>query len=179
VITEASSLTEVAFAVCTVLDAAGFTVVLTGGSAATFYAPDAYQSRDLDFVIGFRGTGAEQALATIGYVPVDDHYEHAASPFPIEFPPGPLMIGDDHITSWKTVRRGQQVLHVLSPTDTCRDRLAQYLFWNDFAGLEQALFVVAARRAEVDFDAIRAWCAREGHEEKYELFARRARMSNS
>ncbi len=24
---------------------------LTGGSAATFYAPDAYQSRDLDFVI--------------------------------------------------------------------------------------------------------------------------------
>jgi len=31
--------------------------VLTGGSAATFYAPHAYQSDDLDFVITLRGNG--------------------------------------------------------------------------------------------------------------------------
>lgn len=35
----------------TALTEAGVTAVLTGGSAATFYAPHAYQSGDLDFVV--------------------------------------------------------------------------------------------------------------------------------
>ena len=50
-ITRESSLREVAFAVCTALHERGIEVVLTGGSAATVYAPHAYQSRDIDFVI--------------------------------------------------------------------------------------------------------------------------------
>src|SRR5690606_901155 len=67
-ITKASSLTEVAFAVCTALDRAGTKAVLTGGSAATYYAPDAYQSGDLDFVIAFHGAdAAEPALLALGY----------------------------------------------------------------------------------------------------------------
>jgi hypothetical protein len=48
-----SSLVDVAFAVCTALDRDGITAVLTGGSAATFYAPEAYQSEDADFVLSF------------------------------------------------------------------------------------------------------------------------------
>lgn len=55
-ITTSSSLTDVAFAVCTALHRAGYTSVLTGGSAATFYAPTAYQSKDLDFVITLQRT---------------------------------------------------------------------------------------------------------------------------
>jgi hypothetical protein len=46
-----SSLIDGAFVVCTALDAAGFTAVLCGGSAATYYAPDAYMSADDDFVL--------------------------------------------------------------------------------------------------------------------------------
>jgi hypothetical protein len=42
------SLIDGAFAVCTAFDAAGFTAVLCGGSAATYYAPDAYMSADND-----------------------------------------------------------------------------------------------------------------------------------
>jgi hypothetical protein len=45
-----ASLIDGAFAVCTALDAAGFTAILCGGSAATFYAPGAYVSADNDFV---------------------------------------------------------------------------------------------------------------------------------
>ena len=41
VINASSTLVEVAFEVCTALDASGYTAVLTGGSAATFYAPAA------------------------------------------------------------------------------------------------------------------------------------------
>lgn len=52
--TAPSTLTEVAFVVCTALDQAGFVSMLTGGSAAT-YCARAYVSRDLDFVLTLRG----------------------------------------------------------------------------------------------------------------------------
>lgn len=114
-----TSLPDVAFAVCTALHRAGFTVVLTGGSAATFYAPAAYQSKDLDFVITLKGTGGEPALRSIGFERKGDFYVHEKSPFSIDFPPGPLGIGEDLITSWLTVRRDDEILHVLSSTDSC------------------------------------------------------------
>lgn len=171
-ISASSSLTDIAFAVGTALDRVGVTAVLTGGSAATFYAPDAYQSRDLDFVITLHGTGGEAALGSIGYRREIDYYLHPNSPFPLEFPRGPLMVGDDHLTHWNTVRRDDQVLHVLTPTDSCRDRLAAFLFWNDFSGLDQALAVCGARD-DIDFEIVRDWCARSGEAPKWELFARR------
>ncbi|MCP3136054.1 hypothetical protein [Pyxidicoccus xibeiensis] len=168
-----TSLTDVAFAVCTALDRQGFHAVLTGGSAATYYAPEAYQSKDLDFVLTLRGTGGAAALATIGFAKKGDFYRHPRSPFPLEFPNGPLAVGDDLITNWSTVRRDDEVLYVLSPTDSCRDRLASYLFWNDFSGLEQALAVFHARANEVDLNVIKDWCRREGHSQKFGLFASR------
>ena len=50
-----STLTDVAFGVCTALERADERAVLCGGSAATFYAPEAYESRDLDFILRFGG----------------------------------------------------------------------------------------------------------------------------
>jgi hypothetical protein len=163
----------VAFAVCTALSRAGYTTVLTGGSAATYYAPAAYQSKDLDFVITLQGKAGEDALASLGFKRKGDFYEHAKSPFPLEFPPGPLGIGEDLVTTWSTIKRKREVLHVLTPTDCCRDRLASYLFWNDFSGLEQALAVHRAQPQQVDLKAVKAWCRREGHAQKYELFSSR------
>jgi hypothetical protein len=176
VITRGSTLTEVAFAVCTALDEAGIKAVLTGGSAATFYAPDAYQSLDLDFVITFHGGGdGAAALAALGYHEEDGTYIHRESPLPVEFPRGPLMIGDDYITRWATIERGGERLHVLSPTDSCRDRLAALLFWNDFSGLQQALAVFRAQQGEIDLALIRDWCARERQPEPFAIFEARLR----
>lgn len=172
-ITPTSSLVEIAFEVCTALDARGYTAVLTGGSAATFYAPDAYQSEDLDFVLAFGGGGGAEALRALGFSEQGGTYRHPQSRFSLEFPAGPLAIGEDAVTTWRTFRKGNELLHVLSPTDSCRDRLASYLFWNDFSGLEQAIAVRSAQAAEVDLEAVKAWCAREGHAKKYELFATR------
>lgn len=168
-----STLTDVAFAVCTALEGSGYRAVLTGGSAATFYAPEAYQSADLDFVITLHGKAGEKALASLGYRRKGDFYVHPRSPFPLEFPNGPLAVGEDRISTWSTFRRKKEVLHVLTPTDSCRDRLASFLFWNDFSGLEQALSVQRARASEVDLKLIEDWCRREGHPEKFALFAAR------
>jgi hypothetical protein len=65
-----STLTDVAFAVCTALERAGEHAVLCGGSAATSYEPEEYESRDLDFVLHFGAltTTVDAALVPLGYV---------------------------------------------------------------------------------------------------------------
>jgi hypothetical protein len=169
-----STLTDVGFAVCTALSRVGIVAVMTGGSAATFYAPDAYQSRDLDFVITVRGAGAgAAALAALGFTEKGQVYRHAQTHFTLDFPRGPLAVGDELLMSWRTERRDDELLHVLTPTDCCRDRLASFLFWNDFSGLQQALAVAAAQRQALDVGVIAAWCRKEGHLQKFDLFRSR------
>jgi hypothetical protein len=156
IIDATSSLVDVAFTVCTALDRVGTTAVLTGGSAATYYAPDAYQSDDLDFVITFNATGdSERVLLALGFERHDDFYRHQSSLFPLEFPPGPLMVGDEVIPQWNT------------------DRLAAFPFWSDFSGLEQALAVYRRHSARIDLEVIRHWCQRERGQAKFDLFVSR------
>jgi hypothetical protein len=166
-----STLVDVAFAVCSALDARGLVAVLTGGSAATFYAPDAYQSQDVDFVLQF-GTdrkGGAESLRSLGYSDRGQTWFHKANPFTVQFPAGPLAIGDDLVKVWDTVRRDRSLLYVLTPTDSVRDRLMWfYLQPTDRSSLDAALSV--ARRTAVDIDAIRDWSARDGFAEKFAEF---------
>lgn len=168
-----STLTDVAFLVCSALDRLSITAVLTGGSAATYYAPEAYQSRDLDFVLTIHAPGGAAALEALGFSEKDQVYRHPSTHFTIDFPRGPLAVGDEIIAAWRTDRRAGEILHVLSPTDSCRDRLASFLFWNDFSGLEQALAVARAQRRRVDLSVIEDWCQKERHSAKFELFKQR------
>src|SRR5262249_44619189 len=143
-ISEESTLTDVAFEVCTALDQVGFTAVLTGGGAATYYSAEAYLSQDLDFILTLCGGPGEERLSELGFKRTGDFYVHDKSVFSLDFPRGPLAVGDEIIERWRTIRRSKQILHVLTPTDSCRDRLASFLFWNDLRGLEQALIVYKA-----------------------------------
>jgi hypothetical protein len=169
-------LRTVAFKVCTAMERASVTAVLTGGSAATVYAPEAYQSQDLDFVLQ-RAVGpsgkAEEALAELGYAEERGTYVHHSNPLTLDFVPRPIQIGGEIIGDWDTLREDGMILHILSPTDCCRDRLAHFLHWNDRAGLAQA--VAVAGNHEVDMDGIRSWCEREGQTRKYREFERALR----
>jgi hypothetical protein len=83
-----ATLTDVAFAVCTALDRVGEHAVLCGGSAATYYAPEVYQSRDLDFVLRFgaRTREVDEALRPLGYLRAPERfYQHATIPYTVEF----------------------------------------------------------------------------------------------
>ncbi len=100
-ITAATSLRELAFIVCTALDRTGETAVLSGGGAATIYSSDAYQSRDLDFILGFWSSfgAAKQPLIDLGFEEKNGIYRHPSSIFTVEFPSGPLAIGAEMITT--------------------------------------------------------------------------------
>jgi hypothetical protein len=157
-IDERSSLIDVAFAVCTSLDNIGTRAILTGGSAATFYAPTALQPRDCDFITTLGGGDASRhALADLGFIERGGIYSHPRSLFTLEFPPGPLSIGA-----------------VLSRTDCVRDRLAGFYFWDDRSSLASALAVAAT--GPVDWDIVDAWSARETTAAKLED-VRRARAA--
>ena len=202
-----STLTDVAFAVCTALARAKFTAVLTGGSAATVYAPNDYDScvappssllgfacgallplrghgsapfpRGLDFVITLTGEQGEAELRALGFSRRGNFYEHPTVVFTLEFPPGPLAVGEERITAWDTLRRGDELLHVLTPEDSCRDRLASWLFWNDLQGVEQALAVHAAQPDRVSLERLRDWAGREGQVKRFELYESRFALLSS
>lgn len=154
-----ASLIDVAFAACTALDRAGFTAVLCGGSAATFYAPDAYMSADADFVLAADAPRRELSpvLAAIGFQESGRIYVHDAVVWTVDFPAGPLSVGRDIIVSWDTARREDEILHVVTPTDCVRDRFMHYFAWNDYSGLTQAVAVARAQQDRVDLEAFRAW----------------------
>lgn len=172
----ATTLPDLAFIVCTALHNAGETAVLTGGGAATVYAPQAIQSRDLDFVFTFWSTlgGVSHApLTEIGFYLNGSTYSHAATQYTLDFPMGPLAIGDEEIQNWDTLEKEEYVLHILSPTDSARDRLSAYYHWNDFSSLEQALAI--GGRFDLDLELIERWSIREGHFEKFNNFRLRLR----
>jgi hypothetical protein len=163
-----SSLTDVCFEVCTALHRAGITAVLTGGSAATFYAPDAYQPRDADFIIALRARDGARVLAALGYAERGGIYEHCENAYTLAFPRGPLAVGDDLIGAWETVRREDQVLHVLSRTDCVRDRLMWFYASNDRSALRAAIGV--AGTGQVNRGLIKAWSLREGFRKECDYF---------
>ena len=174
-IDESFSLVDVCFAVCTALDNVGTTVVLSGGSAATYYAPQAYQSRDADFVITMRGNAGANALVmnNLGYEQLGGTYVHNINRYTVEFPPGPLAIGNDLVENWETYRRGEEHLNVLTRTDCVRDRLAAYYFYGDVSALMAA--VAVAKGGNVNYVALREWSKREGESLRFEDFQERSR----
>jgi hypothetical protein len=161
---DGATLVDVAFSVCTVLARAGETAVLCGGSAAAYYVPDLYQSLDVDFVVevGAAPHVVDRALASIGYTRErEGFYRHPALAYALAFPIGPLAIGREYVTAWRTDRRGDQLLHVYTPTDVVRDRFLHYWAWGDRTALDVAVAVARSRGADVDLDEFRAWTGRE------------------
>ncbi|HYZ16606.1 MAG TPA: hypothetical protein VE591_09405 [Candidatus Acidoferrum sp.] len=153
ILDEHSTLVDVAFAVSTALAHAGERVVLCGGSAATFYAPEAYQSRDLDFVITFgaRRRAIRAALEPLGFTQrPGGMYGHPTIPYTIDFLPGPVAIDEETITKFHRERRGEQELQVLTLTDVVRDRVLHFWAWGDQRALQVAVEV--ARRQPTEFD---------------------------
>jgi len=171
-LTSRSSLADVAAAVAGALRDAGIVAVLTGGACATIHSDGDYQSADLDFVVRSAATrkSLDAAMASIGFRRDGDRYLHPATSFFVEFPRGPLAIGDDLAITPVTVQLKRGPVLALSATDACRDRLAAFYHWADRQSLRVA--VAIARRRRVHMAAIGRWSAKEGEEEKFREFKR-------
>jgi len=161
-ITNESTLIEVAFAASTALDRAGVVAVVCGGSAATFYC-NTYQSLDVDFVLRFH-TGPrtiDESLRSVGFERnVGGVFSHPNSIFTIEVPSGPIAVGRKLISHWNITRRGDEVLHVLLPEDVVCDRFLHYWAWKDRSARDVAI-QMARCVSKLDWKLIEAWAADE------------------
>jgi len=180
-----STLPDVAVAVSAALDGAGIRAVLTGGGIATIHTRGDYQSEDLDFILQSAPTRQrlDEVLRSIGFERAGDHYNHKAARFFVEFPRGPLSIGRDLEIRPVEIKVGRRKILGLSSTDSCRDRLAAFYFWNDRQSMDVAVQI--ALREKVDLGAVRRWSEREGmtakcaeFEREFERRGRRSRARN-
>ena len=76
---------------------ADVTAVLSGGGAATLYAPKAHQTRDLDFILHSAVSMPEaKPVFDLGFSETKSRgvYAHPDLYFTVEFLPGPLAVGD-------------------------------------------------------------------------------------
>lgn len=171
-ITARSTIDEVIGIVSSTLENAGITAVLVGGACATVYAGGVYTSEDLDLIIQStpRQPALDEAMASIGFTRNQAQYFHAKSDFFVEFPRGPLAIGQDVRIRPVRLKVGRSRILALSATDSCRDRLAAFFHWNDRESLDVAVAIAARQR--VNLAAIRSWSATEDSVEKYEAFKR-------
>ena len=91
----------------------------------------------------------------------------------IEFPPGPISIGEDYRIEPEEIKLDGQILRIFTPTDCIRDRLASHIHFKARECLDQAVLV--AQNQPVDFGKIRKWCEAEGAKEIYEEFLKKVK----
>lgn len=164
-ISEASTLADVCYAVAGALASKHVDAVLCGGSAATIYAQQSYFSYDADFVLDNDddlGTVA-MALFEVGFRREGKSriFSHPTCRFTVDFPKGPLGVGNEYIHNVATLHRDGISLRIVTRTDCIRDRLAHYYYWNDHAALEAAIAAAKADPGDVDIKLIRDWTERE------------------
>jgi hypothetical protein len=161
---------ELAAFIYTHLDKSGIQVVLSGGATVCIYSNDRYVSKDLDFVNQYRINRRQirQAMNELGFEEVGMHFAHPETEFFVEFPPGPLMAGDDPITDIDLHHFETGILRIISPTSCVKTRLAHFYHWGDRQCLQQAIMV--AESHDVDMKEIADWSAKEGKFEEFEEF---------
>jgi len=164
---------ELAGLVCQALHDDGVTVTLTGGACVAIWSNGKYVSQDVDFIEEgpVPRRQIRQVLKLLGFHEKGRHFVHAATQFFVEFPTGPLMVGNQRVERVAERNTSSGRLRLLSSTDCIKDRLAAYFHWNDRQSLEQALLVAQAQR--VDMDDIRRWSKSEGNDQKFRIFEQR------
>ena len=164
------NLGELAAHVCSHLESRGIRVVLSGGGCVAIYASDRYVSMDLDFIDRLHTTRRQlkQALGEIGFTEDNRYFTHPDTEYFLEFPAGPLAVGNEPVTVIEELHLESGTLRLLSPTDCVKDRLAAFYHWNDRQCLQQAVWVAQAR--DVDWNEVKRWSRQEGEMEKFETF---------
>ena len=153
----------------------GIKVVLSGGSAVAFYSSNKYVSKDLDLInTNFaKRKEIKSEMEKLGFREQGRYFIHSDTEYYVEFPDGPLSVGEEPVKEINEFELPTGTLRVISETDCVKDRLCAYYFWNDQQGLAQAILV--ARNQTVDLNEVKRWSKREGKEYEFGIFKEKLR----
>jgi hypothetical protein len=152
------------------LDREGIKVVLSGGSAVSFYSSDKYVSKDLDLINAnfAKRSRIRLVMEKIGFQEQGRYFMNPETQFFVEFPDGPLSVGEEPVKEISEFELATGTLRVVSATDCVKDRLCAFYFWNDQQGLAQAILVAESQK--VNLKEVKRWSIVEGKEHEYEIF---------
>lgn len=108
-------------------------------------------------------------MEAIGFIKDGRYFIHENSQFYVEFPSGPVSIGNRKCVTPEGVQTINGVeVHMLSPTQSVMDRLAAWYYWKDRRSLFQAIEI--AKNHKVDFEEVEKWSKEEEEGELYKKF---------
>jgi len=166
-ISKKTTAAQLAAVVTAALTKRGIRAVLTGGAVVSIYTRNAYVSSDLDFITTSPHEEVTAAMQTLGFRRKGKDFVHPKTDFTVEFPSGPLGLGDRTPVEAEGSKRIDGVaVRLLSPTQSVMDRLAWYYHSNDRQCLDQAAAV--CRKQRVDLKEVRRWSKEEGALDKFE-----------
>jgi hypothetical protein len=164
------SMPELASYVCEELTKHNIEVVLSGGSCVEIYSQGDYTSYDIDLVNRYNEVffKIKTVMQNLGFIEEGKYFIYPDTKFFIEFPSGPLGVGDAPVKDINQLRTNFGTLKLLTPTDCVKDRLAAYYHWNDEQSLTQAVWV--AQKNKVNFRELKKWSELEGSSDKYQNY---------
>ncbi len=168
VINKNTSLLELAFIIGKTMKDNGINAVLVGGSVVSFYTENKYMSYDLDYISSHNATEISHVLSQIGFKKEGRYYKHENTDFFIEFPAGPVSVGDTILDDFNEIETQDGYVKLLKPVHAVMDRLAAFYYWSDWQSLKQAIMII--KNVDVDISEIKKWSQSEGQIEKYNIF---------
>lgn len=170
------SIGEFAALVASHLESKGISTVLTGGAVVSIYTENKYMSYDADFISPADQKTISEAMQELGFEKYGKDFRHKKTDFFVEFPSGPLAIGNQLIQAEAELDFKGHKLKLLSPTQSVMDRLSAYFHWNDLQCLDQAVGI--AEKHPVNINKIKAWAKHEGEEEKFNAFLKSLKIKS-
>lgn len=167
-ITENTTLVELAAIVSNALERAGIIATLSGGAAVSIYSKNRYKSEDLDFVTVALVRELKAALEPLGFEhtgrPRLSVFEHPRTTWYLEFPPAPLSFGGTYVdpSQCTLLETGLGNLRIITPTHSVMDRLIAAAAWHEPQSLEQAMLVAEYQHDKIDWDELNRWAIAEG-----------------
>jgi len=130
------------------LQADGIQVVLSGGSAVSFYSSNKYVSKDLDLInTGFaRRNKIKAVMENLGFTEKGRYFIHSETSFFVEFPDGPLSVGEEPVKEVSEFELATGILRVLSPTDCIKDRLCAFYFGMTYKGWNKLSWLLKVKK---------------------------------
>lgn len=167
-ITEDTTLEELAAIVSDSLERAGIVATLSGGAAVSIYTENRYTSQDLDFVTLALVNELKSVLGPLGFrhtgQPRLSVFEHPNTKWYLEFPPAPLSFGGTYVdpSQCAILKTGVGNLRIITPTHSVMDRLIAAAAWSEPQSLAQALLIVEHQQKNIDWREFDLWVNSEG-----------------
>lgn len=175
-ISKKMSIGEFAALIAAYLQTKGISTVLTGGAVVSIYTENKYMSYDADFISPDNQKIISKAMEELGFEKYGREFRHKQTNFFVEFPTGPLAIGDQLVEANTELEIKGNKLKLLSPTQSVMDRLAAYFHWNDLQCLDQAIWI--AEKHPIEIYKVKAWAKKEGEQDKFNIFLKNLKNKN-